>query len=342
LVRAGSFARIGAPCLTALALAACATSKPEYSGRPVTRVADLPGWAGEDHLAVLAAYRDGCGVARAADAKGVCARARRFQPRGAAEARAFLEANFRVAARPGDGLLTAYFTPRYEARTVRAGAFSAPVRPWSGEDLVDALPDRKKIDAWPTDDALAWMRPEELFFMQLQGSAVLRFPDGRTVKAVTVMTNDKPFVGVARVMRERGLLADNDSSGEAIMAWLAAHRGPEADEIMRQNPRYGFFALQPFDGTISGGAGVPLTPGRVIAVDLQAHPYGGLYWIDADAPALKGAMTAYRRAVMALDTGGAIKGDVRADLYLGQGDEAGREAGRVRHRLRLYELVPVR
>lgn len=337
MTRAGAFARIGAACLIALALAACATSK----RAAVTRVADLPGWRGEDHLAAFAAWRDGCGRERSSEGAAVCARAKAFRPDGDREARAFLEANFRVVARPGEGLLTAYFTPRYEARAARDDEFSAPVRgrPAGGQD---ATAERAAIEAWPAQGAVAWMRPEELFFMQLQGSAVLAFPDGRTPKAVTVATNGRPFVGVARVMRERGLLADDQSSGEAIMAWLAAHRGPEADEVMRQNPRYGFFALQPFDGTISGGAGLPLAPGRAIAVDPQAHPYGGLYWIDADAPALKGAMRSYRRAVMALDTGGAIKGDVRADLYLGQGDEAGREAGRVRHRLRLYELVPVR
>jgi membrane-bound lytic murein transglycosylase A len=92
---------------------------------------------------------------------------------------------------------------------------------------------------------------------------------------------------------------------------------------------------------IAGAVLAPLTAGRAIAVDPAHHAYGGLYWIDAEAPALKGAVPSYRRAAVALDTGGAIKGEVRADLYLGRGEAAGREAGRVRHRLRLYRLVPV-
>jgi membrane-bound lytic murein transglycosylase A len=111
---------------------------------------------------------------------------------------------------------------------------------------------------------------------------------------------------------------------------------------MRKNPRYIFFTLQPYDGREpSGAAGVILTPGRALAVDPAKHDYGALYWINGEAPALTGAFPAYRRLAMALDTGSAIKGEVRADLYLGTGEAAGTEAGRVRHRLKLYRLIPV-
>ena len=352
--------RLGGACLLAALLAACATRPSPPAG-----FAQLRGWEREDHRAVVQVFRDGCGVAKDAAVRAVCDRARAFEPRNDAAARRFLERNFRVEAIEGEGLLTAYFTPQYEARARREGEFSRPVvaggfrgaqvrqegelsraafAPSLREMIFPDTRERKSIETDPRLEsrALAWMRPEELFFMQLQGSAVLSFPEGRVMKAVTVSTNDRPFVGIAKVMRERGLLADGDTSGEAIMAWLAAHRGPEADEIMRQNPRYGFFRLEPFTGSISGAAGVPLAPGRAIAVDPGSHAYGGLYWVDADAPALRGAVQSYRRAVVALDTGGAIKGAVRADLYLGQGAAAGREAGRVRHRLRLYRLVPVR
>jgi membrane-bound lytic murein transglycosylase A len=110
---------------------------------------------------------------------------------------------------------------------------------------------------------------------------------------------------------------------------------------MRQDPRYIYFALQTDDGAGPvGTAGAPLPAGRALAVDPARHELGELFWIDASAPALSGAFPTYRRLVAALDTGGAIKGDVRADLYLGSGDAAGREAGRVRHRLTLYRLAP--
>jgi membrane-bound lytic murein transglycosylase A len=340
LARAGAIVRIGAACLIVLAAAACATSRPGRAGRQVTRVADLPGWAGEDHVAAFNAYREGCIVARDPSVAAACRRALEFEPRTDADARAFFESTFQVRPVGEEGLLTAYYTPVFEARTAPDATFSAPVRP-APKGMATVIPSRAEIDALDAPDALAWMKLEELFFMQIQGSGVLRFPDGRTVRAMTALTNGLPFVGIARIMRDRGLLGDNATSGDAILAWLAAHRGPEADEIMRQNPRYGFFELTGLGPGVKGAAGRVLTPRRAIAVDPKAHPYGGLYWIDADAPALKDAAPVYRGAAMALDTGGAIKGEARADLYLGAGDEAGREAGRVRHRLRLYELVPV-
>ena len=108
---------------------------------------------------------------------------------------------------------------------------------------------------------------------------------------------------------------------------------------MRLNPRYVFFASRRRRREPPARRAFPCRrprhrgrPGR--------HGYGELYWIDAEAPALAGAFPTYRRLVMALDTGGAIKGEVRADLYLGQGDGGRREAGRVRHTLQLYRLVP--
>jgi membrane-bound lytic murein transglycosylase A len=185
------------------------------------------------------------------------------------------------------------------------------------------------------------MRPEDLFFLQIQGSGVLTFEDGARLKALYAANNGRPFVGVANAMRDRGLLARENTSGEAIRAWLADHRGPAADEIMRLNPRYAFFSLAPDDGRQPvGAANIPLPPGRAVAVDPAFHGMGEVLWLDAEAPILAGAFPTYRRLVLSLDTGGAIKGDLRADLYLGLGARAGAEAGRVRHTLRMFRLVP--
>jgi membrane-bound lytic murein transglycosylase A len=110
---------------------------------------------------------------------------------------------------------------------------------------------------------------------------------------------------------------------------------------MAENPRYVFFRLTPDDGQDpAGAASVSLPAGRAVAIDPAHHGYGQPLWIDADAGALAGAFPAYRRLVTALDTGGAIKGAVRADLYIGRGTSAGVEAGRIRHSLRMYRLVP--
>jgi membrane-bound lytic murein transglycosylase A len=319
---------------------------------PITKLRD---WDKEDHAAALDMFRASCGVNKDPAWREVCLRAQDLGPQDEVIAKAFWETNFRVQRVGGDspegGLLTAYFAPEYPARAYREGPFTAPVRPrpldLPAADVgapVATVPyeDRAAIETTPADHPLAWMKPEDLFFLQIQGSGVLDFPDGRRMRAVYAANNGQPFVGIAAPMRAAGLLADNNTSGEMIRAWLAQHRGPDADEIMRRNPRYIFFTLEPYDGREpSGAAGLPLTPGRALAIDPSKHDYGVLYWIDGEAPALNGAFPAYRRLAMALDTGSAIKGEVRADLYMGVGEIAGAEAGRVRHRLKLYRLVPM-
>lgn len=324
---------------------------------PAARISfsSLPGWNQEDHAAALDMFRASCGVEKGSAWREACARARDLGPQDELVSRAFWEANFRVetVGPPGaeEGLLTAYFAPEYPARSYREYPYTAAVRPkpadlpaadiGAGGGTAPWL-DRAAIENRRAREPLAWMKPEDLFFLQIQGSGVLDFPDGKKLRAVYSANNGQPFVGIATPMRQQGLLAADNTSGEAIRGWLADHRGPDADEIMRLNPRYIFFTLQVWDGKEpAGAAGVALTPGRALAVDPSRHDYGALYWIDGEAPALNGAFPSYRRLAMALDTGSAIKGEVRADLYLGTGEAAGAEAGRVKHRLKLYRLEPV-
>lgn len=373
-----SLSRLLPALILSLVVAACATPSavpppptPPRPGPPTVQpsrptpaparpesFAELPGWAQDDHAAGYEAFRTTCGVSRDPALGEVCRRARAIGPLDASRARAFFEENFRPELILGEGVLTAYFSPEYDARERPDAEFSAPVRP-KPVDLVgngvggkEALrrgpdgqtapyPDRARIETSPIGQPLAWMRPEDLFFLQIQGSGVLTFPSGRRTKAVFAATNGKTFIGIANPMRDRGLLPANNTSGEAIRAWLADNRGPRADEIMRLNPRYVFFTLAPDDGRQPvGAAGIPLPAGRAIAVDTGRNSLGDIYFIEGVAPTLNGAFPAYRRTVMALDAGGAIKGQVRADLYLGLGDAAGAEAGRVRHTLRMHRLVP--
>jgi len=361
--------------LIALTLAACTTGRAPTPLGPLPPVtppgpapttpparpenfAELPGWAADDHAAAFEAFRATCGVSRDPAMSEVCRRARALGPQASGPARQFFETNFRPELVAGEGILTAYFSPEYEARDRPDAEFSAPLRPkpadlvTSGPGAKDALrrgpdgkttpyPARAAIEAQAGGGVLAWMRPEEKFFLQIQGSGVLTYPDGRRLKAVFAATNGLPFAGIANPMRDRGLLAANNTSGEAIRAWLASHRGPEAAEVMALNPRYVFFSLAPDDGRQpAGAAGIPLPPGRAIAIDTTRNTLGELFFIDGVAPTLSGAFPSYRRTVVALDVGGAIKGQVRADLYLGQGASAGAEAGRVRHTLRMHRLVP--
>ena len=302
--------------------------------------ADLPGWAEEDHAAAFAAFRDACRVATEPGLARACARAQAAGPLGETAARTFLEANFQLDPALGEGTLTAYFAPGYPARARPEGAFTAPLRPRPAGLAQAAAPDRSAIEASPAPDALAWLRPEDLFFLQVQGSGAIVFPDGRRLKALYAGTNDRPYVAIGGRMKAQGLLT-GEVSAQSIHAWLAAHRGPEADAVMRLNPRYGYFRLALDDGREPAGAAqAPLPAGRALAVDPAFHPMGELLWIDADRPVLPGARPVYRRLAVALDTGSAIRGPVRADLYLGQGEAVGEEAGRAHHALRLYRLAP--
>lgn len=352
----------------ALTLAACATTPaaPPAPTEPETTIPapapdpaptpegrgpeTLAAWNDEDHLAAFEAWADGCVVARDAASRTQCDRAMHIKqtsrPVTPTAARAFFESGFTVvaAATPdgGPGLLTAYFAPEYPARRAPDSEFDMPVRPRpAGWTRGQTLPVRSDIEAAPPTDALAWMRAEDLFFMQIQGSGYLTFEDGSRARAAYAADNGRPFTGIARPMTEQGLLPANGTSGEAIRAWLAAHRGPEARAVMALNARYIFFAMDPDDGGHpNGAAGIPLTARRSIAVDPAHWRYGDLVWISADGGNLRGARASYQGLVVALDTGSAIRGPVRADFYMGRGAAAGEEAGAVRHPLRMWRLVP--
>jgi len=373
--------RLAAAALCVLTLTACATTPPGPPSVPPPApfappaapeaigpipLSALPGWAQEDHAAAFAAYRATCRVAKAEAFAGPCREARAAGALDEAAARRFLEDRFVAEPLAGAGVLTGYYAPVYEARREPDAVFRAPVRPRPADlKVVDAglfdpaqagrpgaafdagtgdvlpYPDRVAIEATPADGALAWMKPEDLFFLQIQGSGTLVFEDGRRVKVLYAANNGRAFMPLAAIMRERGLLAADQSSAEAIHQWLAAHRGPEAQALMQLNPRYAFFSLAPDDGRPPvGAANIPLPAGRAVAVDPGWRAMGELLWIDAEAPLLTGAFPTYRRLVTALDTGGAIRGPVRADLYLGEGAAAGAEAGRIRHSLRYWRLVP--
>ncbi len=336
-------------------------SSPASAGRGP---AALPGWDREDHRGAFEAYAETCRVARDAAGRVQCERAQQLRrtsrPVTPAAARAFFETGFTVvAARTADdraGLLTSYFAPEYAARRAPDRVFDTPVlgRPADLQRVSGTMmqrradgstapyPDRAAIEAGPPPGpVLAWMKAEDLFFLQIQGSGYLTFEDGGTARAAYAADNGRPFTGIARPMEAQGLLPRNETSGDAIRAWLAAHRGFEARAVTALNPRYIFFSLDADDGgDPAGAAGVPLPARRAIAVDPASWTYGDLVWIEADAGNLVGARASYRGLVLALDTGSAIRGPVRADLYMGRGETAGAEAGSVRHPLRMWRLVP--
>ncbi|MEP9354102.1 MltA domain-containing protein [Xanthobacter sp. KR7-65] len=284
-------------------------------------------------------------------------------------ARLFFEANFRpwrVIPESGTAYFTGYYEPEVEGALAPGNGFDVPVygRP---ADLVmsgsgptpnsggamrrvgDALVpyfDRAAIE----DGALAgrgleiaWLKdPIDLFFMQIQGSARVRLLDGRVLRLNYDGYNGQPYVPVGRLLIARGQVPREEMSMDRIRAFMTAD--PEAARLLRrENPSYVFFKALELgaEAGAMGAQGVPLTAGRSLAVDRKLHTYGAPIFVEADLP-LAGPATAdpFRRLMVAQDTGSAIVGPARADLYFGTGAAAGAVAGRIRHQGRFTLLVP--
>jgi membrane-bound lytic murein transglycosylase A len=215
---------------------------------------------------------------------------------------------------------------------VRGGRF----RPYwdRGEIERGALAGRRLELAWVDD-------PVALFFLQIQGSGRVVLPDGSFVRIGYDGQNGHDYTAIGRLLIERGGLTKDEVSLQTIRAWLRSH--PEsAGALMNENRSYVFFRLLSGQSP-EGASGVELTAGRSLAIDDEHLPYGVPLWIDSTAPAvpeLGRAEQPLRRLVVAQDTGGAIRGAVRADLFLGPGREAEELAGRMKQRLRYWLLLP--
>ena len=182
----------------------------------------------------------------------------------------------------------------------------------------------------------------DLLFSQIQGSARVSLDDGSTVRINYDAHNGYPYTAVGRILIERNIIPKDQMSMQKIREWMEANPN-EADELRRQNKSYVFFRevqLSDKDEAV-GAQGVPLTPGRSIAVDKSLHVYGTPFFIEGELPIETAqSKTPFRRLMIAQDTGSAIVGPARADLYFGAGFDAGKVAGRLRHNARFVMLVP--
>lgn len=184
---------------------------------------------------------------------------------------------------------------------------------------------------------LLWVDdPIDAFFLQIQGSGRVRMADGRVERVGYASKNGHPYVAIGRPLIERGAIPKEQMSMQAIRRWLADHPA-ERDAVMNLNPSYVFFRRIDGDGPI-GAQGVVLTPGRSLAVDTSLLPLGAPIWLDTTEPL--SPETPLRRLVIAQDTGGAIKGAIRGDLFWGHGDDAAAKAGAMKQQGRYYLLLP--
>jgi peptidoglycan lytic transglycosylase A len=308
--------------------------------------------------------------------KAVCARALAAVPLEEEAARKFFEDNFRPLRinklGDTDGFLTGYYEPIIEGSRVPTGEFTAPLyrRPpnlaISGQrKLGDLFPSkgvkvgrrfgRRKIvpyydrgeiedgalDGWHLE--ICWLRSEiDVLFAQIQGSARIRLEDGSVLRVNYDSHNGWPYTPVGRVLIDRKIVPKDEMSMQRIREWMAAN--PDAaKDVMRQNKSYVFFRITSLatEDEAVGGEGVPLVPGRSIAIDRSLHAYGTPFFIAADLPIAsdKGG-TKLRRLMFAQDTGSAIVGPARADIYFGAGAEAARIAGRIKNPAHFVMLLP--
>jgi membrane-bound lytic murein transglycosylase A len=291
------------------------------------------------------------------------------------DARAFFEDNFRPLriTKLGDraGFLTGYYEPIVEGSRFPTREFAVPIyrRPGdlltaSGDRSPQTFPNsggatRRRSDgslvpyytrAEIEDGALdgrgleiCWIKdPVDLLFIQIQGSARVRLEDGTTVRINYDGYNGQPYTAVGRVLIERGEVPREQMSMERIRTWMNAHPD-EAKALRDENRSFVFFRIVGLSGDeeARGAQGLPLTPGRSIAVDSALHVYGTPFFIQAALPlSQSGGSTVFHRLMIAQDTGSAILGPARADVFFGAGDEAGKIAGRLRHPAEFTLLVP--
>ncbi|MEM8575714.1 MAG: MltA domain-containing protein, partial [Pseudomonadota bacterium] len=234
------------------------------------------------------------------------------------------------------------FEPVLEARRRASPAFPVPLLTppagWTGP-----LPDRAAITRGALTSysaPLFWLAdPVDLFFLQIQGSGRLQLEDGTMVRIGYAGRNGHDYVSIGRLMRREGLVPVEDAHADGIAAWLRAD-AERGRAMMNRNPAYIFFTerrdLDPTEGP-QGAWGQPLPRGHAVAVDPSAHPYGSLLWIETSMPP-KGYPAA--ALWMAMDTGSAIKGPGRFDLFLGSGPEAGAAAGVVNTAGRVHRILP--
>lgn len=320
--------------------------------------------------------RPGRETAITEELKNVCRRAFAAIPLEEDGARKFFEDNFRPLRisklGDSDGFLTGYYEPIIEGSRVPTGEFTAPLfrRPpnlvASGRrKLGDLFPNkgvkvgrrfgRRKIvpfytrgeiedgalDGWRLE--ICWLRSQlDVLFAQIQGSARIRLEDGTILRINYDSHNGWPYTPVGRVLIERNVIPKDEMSMQRIREWMEAHPD-DAKDARRQNKSYVFFRIVDLasEDEPMGAQGVPLVPGRSIAVDRALHVYGTPFFISADLPiANEKTATKFRRLVFAQDTGSAIVGPARADIYFGAGAEAARIAGRIRNPGAFAMLLP--
>ena len=354
-------AAITPPKATVLEAATAPENAPTVLIKPKSRWllaswSDLPGFNADNFNEAWVAWRQNC-ARSLPNTQSLCADVRRLDGQPSALQKTWVMENFQpfrvehlnAAAAPANGLLTAYYEPVFEAsRTPRPG-FEVPLygvpanlkarSPWYSREEIAKLP---AAQAALKGKEIAYIAsPVDAMLLHIQGSGRLWLTerDGRRtqIRLAFAGTNDHPYQSIGRWLLDQNLT--KDATWPGIKAWLAQNPR-RTNELMARNPRFIFFKEEALLGAEAllgpkGAMGVPLTPGRSIAVDPGSIPYGSVVWLSSGGP-----QTPLNRLVFAQDTGSAIVGAVRADYFVGSGDEAGELAGRLKQDMSAWVLLP--
>ena len=307
----------------------------------ILEYADLNGWAQDDHAAAFETFVSTCSDFDDYDWQTLCAVA---QSGEVSDAKAFFELFFRpVLIEDGkDALFTGYFEPelngsRYPTSTFRYPVYKMP-REARGSGLW--LTRRDILTSGVMDNRgleIAWVDdPVELFFLQIQGSGRIRLQDGQSLRVGYGGSNGHNYRSIGTELIRRGVYLPHQVSAQVIQNWV--RRNPAAgEELLFHNPSYVFFREVKVDANKGplGAMNRPVTAMRTVAVDPAYVPLGAPVWVEKDGA---GPM---RRLMVVQDTGSAIKGAQRADIFFGTGDAAGRAAGTLRDPGRMLVLLPI-
>lgn len=317
---------------------------------------DLPGVFNDNLNEAWSAWVQSC-LRSKADPKNICQEVRNLSGQPSHVQRDWLVNNFlpyRVEGltdnvNTSTGLLTAYYEPVFEASRLAKPGFEVPLfsppaniknkSPWYTREEISRLP---AAQAALKGKEIAFLAdPVDAMVLHIQGSGRLWVTqsDGsrKQIRVAFAGTNDHPYQSIGRWLLDQNLT--KDATWPGIKTWLAQNPR-RTQELLSKNPRYVFFKEEPLSGSElqlgpKGAQGVPLTPGRSIAVDPGSIPYGMPVWLSSNGP-----QTQLQRLVMAQDTGSAILGAVRADYFVGSGQAAGELAGRLKQDLKLWVLLP--
>ena len=347
-------------CLALTLLCACGGG--DATKLTPTTYSALSGWGNDAHAEAFKLFTDSCTVsasktkAYTAKEEGpvgvrknwerVCSAAQQQPEPTNDTARQFFENNFtpykvETESKP-TGTLTGYYEPIINGSRIRKAPYLTPVygvprdlhKPYFTREEIEAgaLKDRAPVLLYVDD-------PVMLFFLHIQGSGKVRLPDGSLVGLQYAAQNGQKFIPIGKLLKDRGEVSQ--LSMQSIRDWLHAHPA-ERNEVMNTNPSYVFFKLAPGDEMAKGAQGIPLTPLRSLAIDDDRAAYGVPTYLDTTITDYhSGGQVPFQRLFVSQDTGGALHGPHRGDIFFGRGTQEEWQAGHQNAQGNVYWLLPV-